>query len=388
MTKRKKIFFGTVFVTGILIFLGLFFIDKEYKPASLTDEFSSEPYVILGKPALKGNRVLALDINMAEDNNYDKAFALAQSAGTEAVSFTIHWNGLEKTKEELQDSQNLLTIANIYYPSRKTKVNFIIVPFDTVGRQVPEDLKDVPFDDPWMIERFKTFLDFVFSKMPDVEFTFVLIGNEIDIGLSFKDWEEKNAYEKFFQEAKQHLKLKRPGLKIGTAATLYGLIGPRKEDLKSINSNADIIAVSYYPLNELNIFGTSVKDPSVVRQEIGSLLEVYPDKPVYFSEIGYPSSSLLDSSGSKQREFIREVFKTWDAHKDKIHLMTFAWLTDLPISAVDDFSSYYGVGNNEFKEYLRTLGLRTYAGSGQDKQAFRALKAEAKARGWKSKISN
>lgn len=134
--------------------------------------------------------------------------------------------------------------------------------------------------------------------------------------------------------------------------------------------------VNYYPINS----DFSVKDPSVVQTDIDELTSIYSGKIIFITETGYPSSSALGSSEEKQKEFIREIFKAWDKHKSQIKLINFVWLHDLSKSEVDLFTKYYGISTQGFREFLRTLGLRTY--SGKDKQAFIALKAEAKARGW------
>ena len=48
---------------------------------------------------------------------------------------------------------------------------------------------------------------------------------------------------------------------------------------------------------------------------------------------------------------------------------------------------YYRVKGGAFADFIGTLGLRTYKGSGADKPAFIALKAEAKKRGWSSRTA-
>ncbi|MBI3035807.1 hypothetical protein HYY71_05790, partial [Candidatus Woesearchaeota archaeon] len=74
-----------------------------------------------------------------------------------------------------------------------------------------------------------------------------------------------------------------------------------------------------------------------------------------------------------------EIFKAWDKHADQIRYVSFAWLNDLSWNGTDDFGQYYGYSERKFLELLRTLGLRTY--EGKDKEAFKALNEEAKARG-------
>ncbi len=80
-----------------------------------------------------------------------------------------------------------------------------------------------------------------------------------------------------------------------------------------------------------------------------------------------------------QRDFIKEIFKAWDKHRLQVKLIDFVWLHDLSRSEVDIFVGYYGVSAKPFKEFLKTLGLRTY--DGKEKQAFTAVKAEAEIRG-------
>ena len=110
------------------------------------------------------------------------------------------------------------------------------------------------------------------------------------------------------------------------------------------------------------------------------LTNIFPDKPIYLAEVGYPSSQLNGSSLEKQTEFVYYIFKTWDAHADQIQLISFTFQTDLSPEHVSEFEDYYGYSNKAFAEYLRSLGLRTY--EGKDKPAWQRLAAEAEVRGW------
>jgi hypothetical protein len=57
-------------------------------------------------------------------------------------------------------------------------------------------------------------------------------------------------------------------------------------------------------------------------------------------------------------------------------------LTDASPESVQDWGDYYGLEEADFLEYLATLGLRTYAGDGEDKAAFGVLIEEVARRGW------
>lgn len=113
---------------------------------------------------------------------------------------------------------------------------------------------------------------------------------------------------------------------------------------------------------------------------MGVSIKEYPEKPVYMMEVGYPSSSICQSSEQKQAEFIQQVFYAWDNYQDRIKYINFLWLHDLSASQVIRFQQYYGLSEPKFGEFLRTLGLRTYESTGVDKKAFSILVSQAKLR--------
>jgi hypothetical protein len=115
---------------------------------------------------------------------------------------------------------------------------------------------------------------------------------------------------------------------------------------------------------------------------IGALVNLFPGKPIYFNEIGYQSGSSYDaSSPALQQQFIQHVFQTWDTYAAQIPNISFLRLNDYSLSAAQTQANNYGLGgDNNFIEYLQTLGLRTYGGA--DKLAYMQLKEETSARGW------
>jgi len=348
-------------------------------PVRVKDEPSSviAPDVPSPSPVRKGNRILGIDTNAAEDNNFDAAFRATKSAGAQVVSLSINWNDVEKTPGKFAPNPNWLAVANAYYAPRKTPLSLVLRPMDTNGRQTPRDLARTKFDDPAMIEQFKALTDYVFTQIPDLQLVSLALGNEVDLGIGKNEtlWKE---YEVFYREAARHVKDKHPNVKVGVVATLYGLTRRYRSQLEALNRSSDIVLVTYYPLND----DLTVKDPSVVPGEIEELLKLYPGRTIYFTEAGYPSSTVVKSSLEKQRQFIKEIFLVWDRHPSQIGMIMFSWLTDSSPQSLELFKKYYRFADPRFVEFLRSLGLRTYPGSGTDKPAFEALKTEAKRRGW------
>lgn len=361
---QRPLVFGFVLVIGITWALAV--------PFASAAEPRAKPQMVP-----KGTRTLGISVNAAEDNNYDTAFQIAKSVGMEAVSLSVNWDQVETAPGVYGMTPNFLAIANTYYSATHTKIDLVLRPIDTNGKHVPRDLQNTAFDDPVMIARFQRVVDYVFSQLPHVQLNFLSIGNEIDLGIGGDAmlWRQ---YEVFYRTVKAYVHAVKPGLRVGTTATLYGLSQSARAQLARINRVSDIVIVTYYPLHE----DFSVKDPAVMRGEIESLLALYPRKPVYFVEIGYPASPLLGSSQAQQRTFIDEVFQIWDAHSKRIPYLSFTWLTDISSAQVDELVKYYGLDDERFKAYLLSLGLRTHSHSGKDKPAFKALRRATQKRGW------
>ena len=321
----------------------------------------------------RGDRVLGIDVTTASDDDYDSALEIAQSAGLGEIGLFFNWNSIEKRRGKYRNPN--FRIANLYYPLKGIPVNLTITPIHTNRKVVPRDLAHAAFDDPSMIRRFNRMLDWVFSQIPDLSLTSIVIGSEFDVylGTDPKAWLH---YRKFYERAARHIKLKRPGLPVAAEATFSGLTGASQALLVALNASTEIVGVSYYPLNDT----LTVKDPTVVRSDFDTLLALYPNRQMNFYQVGYPSSTLLESSEDKQSQFVEELFKAWDAYPTQIHLIVFDWLHDQSPESVESLSKFYGITDDNFKEFLGSLGLRTYAGA--DKAAFTTLRTEAGNRGF------
>lgn len=344
-------------------------------PTLVTPTAEALPPSTPSVPVAKGSRVLGLDVNSPADGNYENAIALARQVGVQTVSLSINWEDVETAPGVYRPQENLLAIANGFYPARGLQVDLFLVTMDPLGKHVPADLRNLPMSDARVITRFKQFVNYVFTQIPNLKCNFLVLGSEIDLGLGTNptQWSQ---YETFVKAVRSHIVQRKPGLKVGVSATFQALIGAYRPQLQRMNP--DGIFVSYYPLKST----FAVQEPTVVAADFGKLVSLYPGQPLYIEQTGYPSSPLVDSSAAKQRDFIREVFKAWDTHASVIRSITFTWLSDISDAQTEEFSAYYGVSSLQFSAMLSTLGLRTYPNAGQDKAAFVALQEEAKKRGW------
>ena len=335
----------------------------------------------------KGDRVLAYQIDMAENSNYDSAVAYAQAGCMESIHFFFPWSSIQPRIDSFSQSYitSTLASANTYFSILNKTIELQLGPVNTTALEVPEGLENKSFSSGEMIYSFRRLIDTLFTYMPDVKFASLNIGNESDIYFGTRDTSYAE-FKIFLDSIIPYAKLKykqihNEDLKVGTTLTYKGLLDPQTMAYCAfLNSITDITSLTYYPIND----DFTMKDPSVVVSDFDSLVKYYPDtvKPFYFTECGYSSSPVCNSSDLKQAQFFEEVFKGWDKHQDRIKYLTIFKTTDWSQAEVDEFKDYYGISSPTFLEYLRALGVRTYPSDGENKPAYYQILCELKARGF------
>lgn len=303
---------------------------------------------------------------------FDKSFKILKSVWVEVIELSQQWDDLEKEKWHF--SNEFLDIANIYYSEQKIKLSLTINPIDTNSLRVPKDLRNTKFDDKEMIDRFKKFLDYIFSRTDKLEIVSIWIWNEIDIYLA-NDKEKWEQYSIFYNEISKYIHNKKPWLKVWTKVTYQSLNDTHNEEIKNINKSSDIIMITYYPIKDY-----IVQEAQIVHETFNNISEIYPEKKIQIMEIGYPTSNYLKSSEEKQADFIEEVFKARDSHKEQITLLNYTWLHDIRKEEVAIYKKYYWISSEWFLEYLASLGIKK--SDWTDKIWFSVIKNEAKIRWW------
>jgi len=270
-------------------------------------------------------------------------------------------------------------ILYIYYPYFNIPVDLNIDPIETNVLELPSDIATLAFNDTIVITRFKTLLDSVFTHIPNLQLSSLVIGCEVDayLGTDSARWTQ---YTSFYSTVSAYAKTLRPGLNVSCEAMYSGIIGAASKYLKALNVFSDCIGVSYYPLN----MDFTVKPSSIVATDFLNVVNQYPSKPIYYYQLGYPSSASCKSSELLQAQFIQQVFQSWDKYSANIKMIDFTWLHDWSHASVDIWSKYYGISDTSFLAYLGSIGLQTWNGKGKDKLAFKELQCQAKQRGFNS----
>ena len=328
-------------------------------------------------PVPKGDRLLVVDLNEAEGESFDDVVARARSIGATGSNLSMGWEEIETAPGVYSPVIDFLAIAEAYFPAVDFSILLMIGPIDTNVERLPADLKGKALDDPEVIDRYKKLLDYVFAKIPTLKLTAFSIGNEVDAYLG-SDLDAWAAYTTFYEATRDHVHSIRPTLPVGVKVRLEGLRGPFATEAARLNEKSDLILVTHYPIGD----NFQVEEPSVLTDEFTRIVARYPNRPIIFAELGYPSSATNGSSEEKQAEFVREAFAAWDKVHENVTMISFGIMSDRSQEALDRYAEYYGLDDPGFTEFLRTLGLRSYADGGEDKAAWRALVEESEARGW------
>lgn len=330
-------------------------------------------------PVARNGRHFGFHVTMAADNDYVKAFGAARSAGMDLLPLALSWNEVEKPAG--WDFATLDLIAAFYGAQGIPIYLNVTSPINTTVSTVPARYQGLDWDDPRLITGFTGLLDSIKAHLGTLPVSVIILGNEIDATLG-SDPAAWSRYQVLFEAGRARARtLWGPGLAIGAAITRSGLeIAGAQAGIGRLVAASDIASVTYYPLNA----DLTVRPPSSAAADFDRVVERLGSRPIYFQEVGYPTSAALGSSDERQRQFAAEVFRAWDRYADRIRFVGWLWLTDLSPQMTDDLVRYYSLGGSplatRFGEYLRTLGLRTYSGAA--KPALNEVTAQLRARGW------
>ncbi len=313
--------------------------------------------------AAHADPILSIAGTMASDGDYDRVLQALSDVGAKATPLSLFWDDLEPNGTYAPDP-DWPAIANAIYPANNLQIALMFSVLDTVADRRPSDLQALPYNDPAVIARFTAFLTEVLTRMPDVELTSVGIGNEVDGVLTGAEWDK---YGRFFVAAREVVHGVRPGVPVGMTITWAGLIGPEATKARALADLGDVWMINYYPLLD----GFRIDDPASLPTTLDAMLTAAQTKSVYLTEVGYPSGG-CGATPVGQVDFVRGVLEYADDHADRIGMVTLVWLHDLSADEVSGYTTYYGIKDACFADYLTTLGLRT--ADGTDKPAFAWLR--------------
>lgn len=365
---------------SIIIFFLLVMTFLGCKKEEIMDSFSECTH----SAEERGDRILAFDIlDVTETGDFELNYDLASGQlQSDFIQLLQPWNSFENNQAGVYDGEavQLYETLNHFAGSTGTQLALIITPIDIPGRFLPDYISDKKLNDPLVIESFKNLIDRLFNSVngivnPDKVIA-LSVGNEIDHYNWASNNDQISEYHEFLQAIKPTVN--SYGIPLHFTGTLYGLTQPGNV-WKELADVVDKVSVTYYPINA----DFTVKSPEIVFSDLNALATKFTDKKIFVQEIGYPTSSSLNSNEAKQAEFFCHFFNAWDGHKDQITHVSILRLNDVPLSSAQTTAVAYGVpGNERFIEYIRTLGIRTWENSGSNKMAFDVIEKELVKRFW------
>ena len=322
----------------------------------------------------RGNRILAMQFNEADGEDFGNTVAVARSLGVRHTSLNMHWDGIETSPGVFAPDLNYLAIGESFYPQLGVSVEVGLSSIDTNNDRRPADLRDLAWDDPQVISRYNALLDWAELQMPTMDITSIAVGNEVDAFLATPSaW---SAYGRFTEAVVAHARTLWPDATVGVKFTFDGLTGSQANQMAPAIAASDALMVTYYGLGG----NFQVRGPRAPVADFDDLVQRFPGKEIQFLEIGYPADSRAGSSNAEQADFVTGMFEAWDQHPEVITSINFSFLTDFSPAQVDEFVAYYGVGSDAFRGYIGSLGLRQFDGT--ERPAFERFREEARARGW------
>jgi len=302
------------------------------------------------------------------------AFSTIYNAGARGYFHSQRWSELEPSPGSIDLASLRNTLNTVVGTGFTPFVGIQVV--NTTVKETPSDLVGVPFDSPTMKARFHTLLDSVLPVLAG-RVPYRSIGNEVDAYLNATN--RRAAYTDFFNDAVAYVHQQAPDVKVGVTVEWASAAGASAQQIRALTAGADVLIFTYYAIAPDFHVLSAAEGPAT----LDAMVSFAAGKPVVVQEFGMPTDPTLGGNQQLQADFVSSSIAEFARiGPDKMPMLSFFSLYDLPQSLCDQLPTYYGVSGQAvgpFVAYLCSLGLRT--GQGTDKLAWPAFKAAASAAG-------
>jgi hypothetical protein len=313
---------------------------------------------------------VALNANLSGEEpfqNYESEYLAIRTLGASGVQTSAPWASLNPTGT----TYDLTPITNPFFGlSKLTSMGYTLIylniPIVAINaRSMPTDIKDLPFDDALVIQRFHALLDAIHGSLPP-EVKYISFGNEVDTYFAAHG-DEWPSYKTLVDDARIYLKSLRPTAQVGVTTTFAGCTSTFATEIASLNSSMDFVSLTYYPLEGNGFFP---RTPATVAGDVTEMLAASPGKPLVLQEWGYPASAALGSSEDMQAEFmtlsLQEIRKQGPS---KFLLVSFFKYRDWSPAFTGTLTGQSA--GQPFYEFMSSLGLKR--NDGTPKKSFEIL---------------
>ncbi|MBS3772390.1 MAG: hypothetical protein KGY69_19220 [Bacteroidales bacterium] len=299
----------------------------------------------------------------ATTDSINQRWAEALASGMSVGRLQIDWPELEP--EPNVYNLDVLEDRLIEYQNQGLQSFLLISAYDSDGPVIPQDLQDLKFDDPTLINRFNNLMDVVIPILSKYDGYMISITNEADNNFG----EVPNLHSqilKFLQEAKSHIHDINNEMAV-TITLAEGSLDLNKPGIKKIIDECDVACWNFYGSNfiyELPYY-TAQKE-SEIKADVQRMLNLSGNKNIVIQELGmWSGGDILDSSERIQRDFFEIFFEIME-QEDKIVVAYVFQLVDWSPEVTKIFTNLFEDENlpekyiDAFSESLETMGLIKY----------------------------
>ncbi len=299
----------------------------------------------------------------ASPRDWNDAYKLAlQTPGVNAWFFAAMWSELEDG-----DHNRFPEYANIRTAAHPASPGFLgIQVINTAERGVPKDLRRKRWTNPEMLVQF----DQTLQRLANVDgnkVKWLSIGNEADVYLAAHP-DEVDDFVTFYRQAAAAARRYFPNAKIGVTVTFDGITGPRQDLTNGLIKLSDALFVTYYPVSA----DLTMKPDAQIDADLKAITSAALDKPIFFQELGYPSSSVVGASEDLQAAYFTRMIARF-RDDPKVEFVNLFLLHDFSPAVCRELLKYYKLDGEEMSAFLCSLGL--IGTNGTPKKSWDAIKA-------------
>lgn len=240
--------------------------------------------------------------------------AAGAGGGLGGFSFYADWPDLEPTPGQYTLDEFTAALDALQELGFTPFVNITVG--DIEAYNVPADLSDgdggltdgVALDDAAVIERFSGVLDRVVPLLVERGGFVLGVGNEVDVRFEAFP-EERDAYVRFAEAARERVHSLEPRLAVGVTLT-NGAVRERTLTFRALREVADVIAFNHAPIRFDDF---TVLDLDAVRAGFREVAAAYGEGPILIQELTCPSATSMGASPSWQRGCFERLFAEIEA---------------------------------------------------------------------------
>ncbi|HKK87811.1 MAG TPA: hypothetical protein VJ917_03110 [Saprospiraceae bacterium] len=296
----------------------------------------------------------------------------ALNSGMSVGRLQIDWPELEPVPGIF--NQTLLEEELSKMKNQGLQTFLLISAYDSEGPIIPADLQGKDFNDPELIERFKTLMDWVIPMLIEYDGFLISVINEADNDFA----EHPGLYKEivtFLAETRKHVHQINDNMAV-TATIAEGSLDDGRPGIREIIAESDVACWNFYGTNLQFMSPYFVEQTeSEVKADLQRLIEISGDKKIVIQELGMHSGNrLLNSSEEIQRRFFKLFFEEMNTNeqiKVAYNFQLVDWSPEVSELLAQGFESEEVPQEfiDQWKESLETVGLINYS-DGSRKEAW------------------